>query len=108
MNITGPGRIPIHAIQGQGTEQLKKIYELLARVEETDRMIKMENYLHWADTRMNDSNLIVIIGELTSECYHTINKWIREGRKVFWVNDQNETGFIEEITSERLKTNDVG
>lgn len=108
MNITGPGRIPIHAVQGQGTEQLKKIYELLARVEETDRMIKMENYLHWADTRMNDSNLIVIIGELTSECYHTINKWIREGRKVFWVNDQNETGFIEEITSERLKTNDVG
>ncbi|WP_430788268.1 DUF58 domain-containing protein [Virgibacillus flavescens] len=102
LNATGVGRQPFYLESGSGTEHLKKALELLSRIENDSSIMSVTNLLHRVDHMMDDSNIVVIVGEIYQESFHYTNKWNQNGKRVFQVIDTSEGARLSEVKNERV------
>lgn len=98
INLKQYGNKPYHVELNQGNNQLKKVWEMLARVDGvTSNIMKMEEVLHPATTKMADSNLIVFVGEITSASELLIRKWNTQGKRCYFIAGSEESNTLQQI-----------
>ncbi|WP_404451396.1 DUF58 domain-containing protein [Virgibacillus necropolis] len=107
VNATRIGSRPFYLESESGREHLKKALELLTRIEKDCNVMPVTSLLHRVDNMIDDSNIVVIIGELSDDSLHYTNKWSRRGNNVFQVIDSINGARLTEVKSERLVNYDA-
>lgn len=107
INASRVRKKPFHLESGSGQEHLKKAFELLTRIEKDSTFMPVSNLLHRVDHMVNDSNIVVIIGEVSRDGLHYTNKWNRRGNSVYHVKEFTGGARLTEIKSERLAEYDA-
>lgn len=102
LNATKIGSQPFYLESGSGTEHLKKALELLSRIENDSSIMSVTNLLHHVDHMMEDSNIVVIVGEIYQDTFHYTNKWKQNGKRVFHVIETMEGARLSELKNERF------
>jgi uncharacterized protein (DUF58 family) len=100
LNTSKFGRVPYHVKEGVGTNHLKRILELMARLEDDFNMVRMIEVLHNVDHSIQDSNMIIFIGALDGSEYY-MEKWAKQGKNIFHVTDNENGAALQQVSLER-------
>ncbi|ASK61127.1 hypothetical protein CFK37_02420 [Virgibacillus phasianinus] len=107
VNAAKVGSMPFQLGSEGGREHLKKAFELLTRIEKDCNVMSMTNLLYRVDHEINDSNIVIIIGDVQRDSLHYTNKWNRRGNSVLHVSEYISGARLTEIKNEGLAVNDT-
>lgn len=96
INASRIGNVPFFIDVGIGPEHLKKILELLARIEDDNNTIPVANALHRMDRLIEVSDMIIVIGTLDQQSLLYTNKWNKQGNRVFQVSNNDNGAYLSE------------
>jgi uncharacterized protein (DUF58 family) len=97
LNTSKIGRVPYHVKEGVGINHLKRILELMARLEDDFNMVRMSEVLHKVDHSIQDSNMIIFIGDLDGSEYY-LEKWAKQGKNIFHVTDTENGAALQQVS----------
>ncbi|MFZ3579455.1 DUF58 domain-containing protein [Virgibacillus sp. DJP39] len=107
VNAARVGSKPYHLESESGREHLKQALEMLTRIEKDSNVIPVTNLFYQVDHVIDDSNIVVIIGEIYQDSLHYTNKWNRRGNSVFQVTESVNGARLTEIKSVRTGNYDT-
>lgn len=96
INASRIGNVPFFIDVGIGPEHLKKILELLARIEDDNNTIPVANAMHRMDRLIEVSDMIIVIGTLDQQSLLYTNKWNKQGNRVFQVSNNDNGAYLSE------------
>ncbi|WP_430789504.1 DUF58 domain-containing protein [Virgibacillus flavescens] len=102
INASRIGNVPFFLKEDSGTEHLKKILELLARIEDDNNVIPIDTVIHRIDQSAIGSNMFILIGAIDTYSSSVVQKWNKRGNHIYQVNDSENGAYLSTWSMERF------
>ncbi|MGP4064663.1 DUF58 domain-containing protein [Oceanobacillus sp. M65] len=103
INARRPGKIPVlHIPEGEGKRHYGTTLEMLARIHKQSLVFPFDKMLFNIGNQLTHHKTCIIIGELTEDSLHLLDKWKKKNVSIFHVPYSDGTSVVKPLGQEVL------